>query len=253
MTKIPAHLPHPRGSVPRRSIVTIDGPAGAGKDTSAVPFAERVGYQFVDTGAIYRCVALAADRRAILPADRRRMSSGVFDEPLRALIGEIVDQHDIRFDNSVRPVRTMLCGEDVSRAIRDTRIGLHTSALARRPVVRTALLGLQRSLAQEGGVVMVGRDIGRVVLPDAQVKFWLTASLEERARRRHAQHVAECHGSQIYEEVLGAMRTRDKQDEHVLIPADDARTIDSTGRDQAWVLDRMVEYFEQRRSELGFA
>ncbi len=158
----------------RPFILAIDGPAGAGKSTAARRLAEALGFALVDTGAIYRAVALAASREGI-----------AFDDDAR--LGGLLDRLDIRFQPSPGGgQRVLLGGDDVSQAIRTAPMSLGASAVSARPVVRAGLLELQRRLAAapgNRGAVLEGRDIGTVVFPDAPVKIYLVADAAERARR----------------------------------------------------------------------
>ena len=160
----------------RPFIVAIDGPSGAGKSTVSRLLSRRLGLSFVDTGALYRTVALSARREGIATAD---------DGGLRALLGRI----RISFQTVGEDNRVFLDGADVSKEIRTPEISLLASAVSARPVVREGLLGLQRRLALETplGAVLEGRDIGTVVFPDADLKFFLEASPEVRARRRYEE------------------------------------------------------------------
>ncbi|HEY8090321.1 MAG TPA: (d)CMP kinase, partial [Polyangiaceae bacterium] len=163
-------------SAPRRPIIAIDGPAGAGKSTVARRLADVLGFVLVDTGATYRAVALAAKRRGIAWDDA---------EAVGALAREVVARHGLAFERSAeRGVRVLLDGEDVSDAIREPDMGMGASTVSTHRAVREALLDLQRQAGHSGGVVLEGRDIGTVVFPDAEVKFFLTARAEVRARRR---------------------------------------------------------------------
>jgi cytidylate kinase len=208
-------------------IVAIDGPAGAGKSTVARQLARRLGFSMIDTGAIYRAVALAA-RRAEIPWDD--------DDGLRKLL-------DAGLGLVFREDRVLLKGRDVTEALRTPEITRGASVVSARPVVREKLLGLQRELGLEAprGAVLEGRDIGTVVFPDAQVKFFLTASDEARAQRRHSE-LAEKGLHVPLEDVLADQRQRDKDDTERTIaplkPAPDAIVIDTTGLDLAEVVDR---------------
>ncbi len=179
--------------------IAIDGPAGAGKSTAARRLAKELGYLYVDTGAIYRTVGLYARRNGIAPED---------GEGIAALLPEI--RIDLCYGaDGVQ--RMILNGEDVSGEIRTPEISAYASGVAAVPAVRAFLLGMQRELAGKGKVVMDGRDIGTVVLPDAAVKIFLTASPETRARRRYLELKAK--GSrQSYEQVLAEVLQRDNQD-----------------------------------------
>src|SRR3954471_11072939 len=178
-------------------IVAIDGPAGAGKSTVARQLARRLGFSMIDTGAIYRSVALAAQRRGISWGD---------DEGLREMLAVGLG---LEFEGD----RVLLRGEDVSDAIRAPEISRGASVVSARPVVRTALLQLQRDLgrAASRGAVLEGRDIGTVVFPDAEVKFFLTASDEARAGRRHAGLIDRGLAVPL-SEVLADQRRRDRDD-----------------------------------------
>ncbi|HEX9053229.1 MAG TPA: (d)CMP kinase [Anaeromyxobacter sp.] len=228
---------------PRPFIVAIDGPAGAGKSTASRLVAARLGFAMVDTGAIYRTVALAATRRGVALDDDRGLAGvlpGVeirFAPPPSAGLGQ----------------RVLLGDEDVSALIRTPAMSLGASKVSARPVVRAGLLELQRRLALapgNAGAVLEGRDIGTVVFPDADVKFFLTASAEERARRRHAELRARGE-PQSFDEVLADQLRRDRDDAQRAVaplrPADDATVIDTTGTALPDVVDRIVRAVGARR------
>jgi cytidylate kinase len=206
-----------------RPIVAIDGPAGAGKSTVARRLADELGYVLVDTGAMYRVVALAASRASVPWTD----GSG-----LGALAGNLVQSAHISFArHPARGLRVVLAGEDVSEAIRTPDMGMGASQVSAHPEVRAALLDLQRQAGRAGGVVLEGRDIGTVVFPEAEVKFYLTASPAVRARRRFEELVAK--GEKVtYEQTLADVERRDANDtgrEHApLRRADDALLVDSS-------------------------
>ncbi len=229
----------------RPFIVAIDGPAGAGKSTAARRVASRLGFAMVDTGAIYRTVALAAARRGIAFED---------DAALGALLPEL----EIHFAPSPGGGQRVLLGaDDVSVEIRTPPMSIGASAVSARPVVRAGLLELQRRLAcapENRGAVLEGRDIGTVVFPDADVKFFLTASAEERARRRHAELGAKGDPS-TYDEVLADQLRRDKNDSERAIaplrPADDARVVDTSGVPLDAVVDALVRAVEERLQAEG--
>lgn len=224
----------------RPFIVAIDGPAGAGKSTAARRLASRLGFAMVDTGAIYRAVALAASREEI-----------AFDDDAR--LGQLLPRLRIRFEPAPGGgQRVLLDGEDVSAAIRTAPISLGASAVSARPVVRQALLGLQRRLATaEGnrGAVLEGRDIGTVVFPDADVKFFLTAAPEVRARRRHDELLAKGQPSTLAQ-VLADQQKRDRDDSQRAVaplrPADDALQVDTSGLTLEGVVDALAASVEGR-------
>lgn len=181
--------------------VAIDGPSGAGKSTIARAAARRFGLIYVDTGAIYRTVGLAGERAGVNCSDADAMQA-----LLPALRIELV--YDAAGEQ-----RMLLNGEDVSDTIRLPEVSLLASRVSALPVVRAFLLDMQRSLARTHSVVMDGRDIGTVVLPDADLKIYLTASAEERARRRCLE-LSERGTPKAYEEVLREINERDYQDMH---------------------------------------
>jgi len=213
----------------RRIVVAIDGPAGAGKSTASRALAQRLGYGYVDTGAMYRAVGvLAAERGLALDDD--------------AALGRLVAA--LSFELRDGGTALVVDGRDVSAAIRRADAGELASRVSTRPVVRERLVALQRALGEAGGVVMEGRDIGTVVFPDAPVKLYLTAAPAERARRRAAELRAR--GEQVDEAALAAdLAARDRRDsgrEHApLRPASDARLIDTTHLGLDEVVERMVE------------
>jgi len=226
----------------RPFIVAVDGPAGAGKSTASRALAARLAFAMVDTGAIYRAVALAASRAGMAYDD---------DAALEVLLPGLA----LRFAPPTAPgegQRVLLGDEDVSAAIRTPPMSLGASAVSARPVVRAGLLELQRRLAlapEHLGAVLEGRDIGTVVFPDADAKFFLTASPEERARRRHAELAARGDPTS-YAEVLADQLRRDKADSERAIaplrPAEDALVLDSSGLSLEGVVQRLVGLVEAR-------
>ena len=210
-------------------IVAIDGPSGAGKSSITKLLAARLGYIHIDTGAMFRAVALMAARAGIACDD---------DAGLAALCAGL----RITFSREEDTLRVLVNGEDVSLAIRSEEIGLLTSRISARKPVREALLGMQRAMARQGGVILEGRDIGTVVFPDAEVKFFLSASPEERGRRRFLE-LSERGEKVTLEETIEKVRARDKQDEErehaPLRKAEDAVSIDSTSLSIEQVLELM--------------
>jgi cytidylate kinase len=201
--------------VSRGLVVAIDGPAGAGKSTVARRVAETLGYRLVDTGALYRSVALAAKERGV---------SWEEGPALGALAAGLT--------LSLEGTRPILDGVDRGDDIRTPEMSLGASAVSKHPEVRTALLGIQRRLGREPpGAVLEGRDIGTVVFPDAEHKFFLTASAEARARRRFEELRAKGSAA-TYEETLADQKQRDAQDEGravaPLVAAPDAELVDTT-------------------------
>jgi cytidylate kinase len=206
----------------KKSIVAIDGPAGAGKSTVARRVAERLGYVLVDTGSLYRAIALAAVRRSIGFDD---------DTGVGELAEALARSGAVRLENAGAVARVVLDGEDISGFIRTPEISQGASKVSAVPRVRAALLEMQRAAGRAGGVVLEGRDIGSVVFPEAEVKIFLTASVDERARRRHAELVRAGTPADI-EAVRGEVIERDRRDSTrpiaPLIQAKDAIVVDSS-------------------------
>ena len=201
--------------------IAIDGPAGAGKSTLARRLAKELGYIYVDTGAMYRAIGLYALRAGVDPADAARVEG-------------LLPRIALRLENPAGAQRIYLNGEDVSEAIRAEQVGMAASAVAAHPVVRAFLLDLQRGMARTQNVLMDGRDIGTVILPDASVKIFLTASPEARARRRWLENKAKGIEEE-YETVLEDVKKRDYQDSHraaaPLRQAEDAILVDTSELD----------------------
>ena len=201
--------------------VAIDGPSGAGKSTLAKRLAKELGYLYVDTGAMYRSIGLYALRQGVDPRDEAAVT---------ALLPRI--QIELRYVNGAQ--RVLLCGEDVSEAIRAENVGMATSAVSAHPPVRAFLLELQRGMARTHDILMDGRDIGTVILPNATVKIFLTASAEARADRRFRE-LQEKGVATDFETVLEDIRRRDYQDSHraaaPLRQAEDAVLVDTSEMD----------------------
>jgi cytidylate kinase len=218
-----------------RPVVAIDGPAGAGKSTVARRLAARLGFTLVDTGALYRAVALAS----------RRLGVSWDDEPAVVEVARrIVAARALELQPLAdKGVRVLLEGEDVSDAIRVGDMGMGASRVSAIGGVRDALFQLQRQAGENGGVVLEGRDIGTVVFPDAEVKFFLTASPEVRAKRRYDELVLR--GQPVdYDATLADVRARDHQDSTrpiaPLRQAEDATLVDSSGRPVDEVVEEMA-------------
>lgn len=208
-------------------VIAIDGPAGAGKSTVARALASELGFTYLDSGAMYRCVALATLRRGVDPDDPDAATS---------VAGEI----SISLDD----YRVELDGKDVSAQIREPGVTEASSRISVHPGVREAMVERQRELIATGRYVAEGRDIGTVVSPDSPLKVFLTAAAEERARRRAAQI------GEDPEAVLASQRERDSRDEtrehSALRAADDAVEIDTTGLDQDEVVARIASLARDR-------
>jgi CMP/dCMP kinase len=218
-------------------VIAVDGPAGTGKSSVSRGLARSLDARYLDTGAMYRIVTLAVLRAGVDLADTPAIESAATDVPLS--VGYDPDED-----------RAYLDAEDVSSEIRGDAVTKAVSAVSAVPAVRARLVGLQRELAGgPGSVVVEGRDIGTVVLPDADVKIFLTASAEERARRRNEQNVAAGLGND-YEAVLADVKRRDHLDStravSPLRAADDALVVDTSDMSESEVIAHLVELVEQR-------
>ncbi len=217
--------------------VAIDGPSGAGKSTIARFAAKRLGFIYVDTGAIYRAVGLFAKMNNVGSKD---------SEAVGSLLPKI--KIDIRYDESGLQ-HMILNGEDVSESIRTPEVSIYASDVSAIPSVRAFLLGMQRDLAERYDVIMDGRDIGTVVLPNASVKVFLTASPEARAKRRFLELQAK--GTECsYEDVLKDMRYRDENDSSRQIaplkPASDSVFVDTTDKTLGESIEEVLKIITER-------
>lgn len=222
-------------------IVAIDGPSGAGKSTLSKLIANKLGYINIDTGAMYRTVALASSRCGI---DLNDLAS------LQSLLGTI----RIDFQRTDSGEKVLLDGEDVSRQIRTPEISLLTPKVAAIPVVRESMVARQREMGAAGGVVLEGRDIGSVVFPQAEVKLFMVASAEERGRRRYNELVEK--GLDVdLQQTIADVEERDRADsqrEHSpLVKAIDAVEVDTSGLDIEQVLEVMLEVVANRQRVAG--
>ena len=219
----------------RDRIIAIDGPAASGKSTLALHLASHLGYLYFDTGVMYRAATLAGLQARIPPSDEKRITELAFDMSIDV---RPASHHD------GRQYDVIVNGEDVTWALRSEAVDANVSQVSTYAGVRKAMTEMQREIGRRGGVVMVGRDIGTVVLPEADLKLYLEGSVEARAKRRHEERLAR--GEEVeYEEVLETMRTRDRIDSSrdlaPLHPAEDAVIIDSTNMSIEEVLERALE------------
>jgi cytidylate kinase len=207
-------------------VLTLDGPGGAGKGTVGRTVAARLGWHYLDSGALYRVVALASMRQGLDMANVAAFATGIPD------LQVVFEGERILFE-----------GEDVSRVVRTEDVGRRASALASISAVRAALIERQRALRKAPGLVADGRDMGTVVFPDALVKVFLVASLEERALRRYKQLKEQGFSANLYN-LTEELRARDERDANRAVaplkPAVDAEVIDTTGYPVDWVVDRLL-------------
>ena len=216
--------------------IALDGPAGAGKSTIARRAASELNYIYVDTGALYRSIALAALKKGIEPDDAAEAEK---------LLPEITV--DLAFNDNGEQI-VLLNGENVSADIRTPEVSMAASKISAIPAVRAFLLDLQRGMAKTHNVIMDGRDIGTVVLPDAQVKIFLTASPEARAGRRYKELVEK--GMDVnFEDILQDVITRDYNDSHretaPLKPAPDSVTVDTTELDFEQSVEKIISVIKE--------
>jgi len=218
-------------------LVTIDGPAGAGKTTVSRMLSHRLGYRYIDTGALYRAVAFKAIVRGLSPDD---------DEGLENLCKDL----QLEFIENEKGLRLYANGTDITDHIRTPTISMFASAASAQPVVRQHMMVVQRNLGKEKGAVFEGRDMGTVVFPNAEIKFYLDASPKIRASRRYL----ELNGAnQTLEEVERELNRRDENDSNralaPLKPGEDAIQIDTSCMSVDEVVEQMLSYIEQRLCE----
>lgn len=217
--------------------IAIDGPAGAGKSSLSKEVAKELSFIYVDTGALYRTIGLAASRKGLKKEDKAEIISMLNDIDVK-----------LSFNNEGTQI-VLLNGEDVSSYIRTPEASMFASAVSAIPEVRAFLLDLQRNMAKSDNVIMDGRDIGTVVLPDAKIKIFLTASPEKRAMRRHKENIEKGIDS-TYEEVLKDVNQRDYQDSHreiaPLKPAEDSVLVDTSDYDFEGSKELLLKVIKER-------
>lgn len=214
--------------------IAIDGPSGAGKSTLAKALAKRLGLVYVDTGAMYRTVGLCASRAGV-------------DTANHSAVEGILPDCDIELRYMEDGQHVFLCGEDVSSDIRTPEASMHASAVAKIPAVREFLLTVQRNMTEKGNVIMDGRDIGTVIMPDADCKLFVFASAEARARRRYKELIEKGQDC-TFEEVLADIEARDKNDREreiaPCVPAEDAIMFDNSELDFDGTVEAAIALIE---------
>ena len=217
--------------------IAIDGPAGAGKSSLSKEVAKELSFIYVDTGALYRTIGLAASRKGLKKEDKAEIISMLNDIDVK-----------LSFNDEGTQI-VLLNGEDVSSYIRTPEASMFASAVSAIPEVRAFLLDLQRNMAKSDNVIIDGRDIGTVVLPDAKIKIFLTASPEKRAMRRHKENIEKGIDS-TYEEVLKDVNQRDYQDSHreiaPLKPAEDSVLVDTSDYDFEGSKELLLKVIKER-------
>lgn len=224
------------GTSIKSKVITIDGPSGSGKGTLSYLLAKRLGFHLLDSGALYRLVALAVEKRGVDINDQQQ-------------VAKIAAELDVRFDGE-ESMCTYLAGEDVTTAIRNEKISMNASVVAAYPLVREALLTRQRAFCQAPGLIADGRDMGTTVFPNADTKIFLTASAQARAERRYKQLLAK--GEEVdLASLIKDIEERDERDSKRAVsplkPAPDAIVLDSTQMSIDEVLDTMLNMVNASR------
>jgi len=217
-------------------IIAIDGPAGSGKSTAAKIIAQRLNYRYIDTGAMYRTVALSAQRRK---ADLHDLNA----------VAEVAEKLDIQLIPNSGGQQVLLDGEDVTQLLYNETVGAGAAIVAAQPRVREILIAKQRELGKDGRVVMDGRDIGTVVFPQAEFKFFMEANPEERGRRRYLE-IKEKNPSANLEEIIDQVKKRDYEDRNreisPLVMAEDGRLLDTTDFNPEEVVEHILKIIREK-------
>lgn len=221
------------------SVITIDGAAASGKSTLGQLLARRLGYLYFDTGVMYRALTALALQRGVSIEDEER---------LRALAEQVCLEIIPPTEDDGRQYTVLADGEDITWQIRSPQVERHVSVVSRYPSVRSVLQAQQRRIGNQGQIVMVGRDIGAIVMPDAGLKIFLEASLEERARRRMLELMGRGHQAS-YEEVLADLQRRDALDRQNTYLPEDAHILRTDTTSPEELVDRIVGWFEESQAE----
>ncbi|MDT8449463.1 MAG: (d)CMP kinase [Wenzhouxiangellaceae bacterium] len=223
----------------RVPVLTVDGPSGAGKGAVSAALARRLGWNVLDSGAVYRAVALAALERGVDPEDEDALIS-------------LAEDLELDFRSGDDGIDVLLDGREIGKRLRTEAVSLTASKVAARPAVRAALLALQRRCRRPPGLVADGRDMGTVVFPDAEIKVFLEASVEERAKRRYKQ-LKQKGENVILSRLFRDMQARDRRDREravsPTVPAPDAVVVDSTRLSLEEVIEQVAELVRQRLEE----
>jgi cytidylate kinase len=227
--------------VKKELIIAIDGPAGAGKSTLAKKLAEKLNYLYIDTGAMYRALTLKALRLNLDFEKEEQLVKTLNNTKIELVSSQLPGE-----------IKIILDGEDVTKEIRDPLVNRHVSILSQIPEIRKEMLELQRKISDSGGVIMDGRDVGTVVLPHADLKFYVTANINSRAQRRRDDLIKQGYNVDL-SEVLAELTERDKIDSNRAVaplrPAENAIFIDTTTSSIAQNLSLMIKYIEKKRVE----
>jgi CMP/dCMP kinase len=223
----------------KKFVVTIDGPAGAGKSTVSKALANKLSYVYLDTGALYRAFAYKVLQEGISPCDERELAG-------------LCSRIKIYLENIDGNPNVFVDGENVTKRIRSEQVGLVASTVSAVSAVRERLLSIQRDVGKKGGIVAEGRDMGAVVFPNADYKFYLDAGVEERIRRRYSELLTRG-SSADYETIAGDLVARDRQDRErdiaPLKPSEDAIIVDSTRMSVTEVVERMISIIKSAQDD----
>jgi len=236
------------GKLKARLIITIDGPSGAGKSTVAKMLASALNYKYIDTGAMYRGVAYAYMKQHGAKSKENKAWSSDNEKSLKGFLKKL----SLRFEFS-KDAKVYLDGEDISNYIRDQKVSMLASYLSQKRSVREYLTNMQKEIGRGGGVVLEGRDTGSVVFPDAHIKFYLDAKLEERAKRRYLELSSKGVNSELLrvkEEIFKRDKVDSERDISPLVMPEDAIYIDTTEIDAVSVVEKLLNIVRSKELEV---